>query len=99
MQNIIQKYPIQNILLVTVSVLVTTLGIFTLGAKQKEHFTSPGYTLVRPPNWWFPTPYVTEHWLTPVQPDQISRPECMSHSRGNDAILNMNSYAYRMWRF
>lgn len=78
--------------------LCTTFSILTI-CKKKEHFTSPGYMLIQPPNWWFPTPYRTEQWLTPVQPEQISNPVCMTHTRGDPRLLNMNSYAYRMWRF
>ena len=67
--------------------------------NKKEHFTSVGYTTIRPPNWWFPTPYKTDNWLTPVAPQQISQPECLSYNRGDPNILNMNSYSYRHWRF
>ena len=67
--------------------------------EKKEEFTSAGWTLVRPPNWWMPQNYQTKQWLTPYYPDQLSQPACMNKNRGSAADLNYNSSSYRHWRF
>ena len=63
-----------------------------------EPFTAPGVTLTQPPNWFLPGKYNSSQWLTPMFPNQISQPECLSYNRGDPNVLNYNSSAYIFWR-
>lgn len=76
--------------------IAITLAVI-LCFKKHEHFTlwSP-----KPPEWFLPqTQYNPKDWLTPTQPDRISKPVCLPYNRGDPGVLNFNGSSYRLWRF
>lgn len=79
---------------------LTTALVWNTNHTEIEHFTAPGWTLTRAPEWFWPAKeYNADDWLTPYFPDQIRKPECLPYDRGHPGILNYNSSAYRFWRY
>jgi hypothetical protein len=87
---------IETVLSTVTIIIGLVITVSLLKNDNKENFTlvSP-----RPPAWFLPQDYKVTQWIVPLNQDRLSNIECLSYSRGNPTVLDINSSVYRMWRF
>jgi hypothetical protein len=86
------------VIIASMIAVLVSLYIKNKNECNKEGFTATGLVFNRPPEWFNKPKYNPDDWLVTYYPDQLSKPECLSYSRGNPQELNYLSSAYRFWR-